>query len=496
MAKAKSTTRKKSAKKLKAKGKNKRKLSKKSQGLSRSEKRGRTGASEKPNPLLAYGRTALKRSAGRVREEFHPDLREPSERAKAYEEMGLNSGLIGGAMMMYQTFTQQSEWNWRMHEAEDDIAKRQAEFFQQAEDEIQTPWSTRLGEFWDAAEKGFSIHEVLFKKRHGPNARDESLRSAYNDGLYGWLDWEARAARSIDRWDFDDRDRAIGFWQHLEWIPYTKTKRDPAPYVPLAKCIHLKLRERNRSPEGISWYRNAYRSYELLTEEEDAEAIGFRRLLAGFPILRMPWQMMVEGAEEQFQAIHDLADTILEGIDTGTLAGVAWPSQKDMEGKDVGFDVDTYPVGSMSSLPTEPAIQRHRSTMLIAFLAETLLLSQGDSPTGSHALASEKTSVIAMVANSVMRRIQLAVHGARDQLARMNGFNMDRLPTWNFSDIESPDLAAWATALSALMTSGGLTADSGIERFLRDTFGLPELAPTTIRRPAPAGGAAGSLPPG
>ena len=104
---------------------------------------------------------------------------------------------------------------------------------------------------------GFSYHEIIYKKRNGPNARrlpfkDPSSATARSDGPN-----LADAPReTLFRWEFDENGNILGFWQlappKFQLLKY---------HASMSKGILFRTTTYKNNPEGRSVFRSAYRSW-------------------------------------------------------------------------------------------------------------------------------------------------------------------------------------------------------------------------------------------
>jgi len=446
--------------------------------------------------LDVLGTTGLRELGGRLQEEFHPDLR--GRRAvRIYREMLTNHPLIGAARWLVEVMARQVDWSMAPAElpegasdADRAEAQRLADWFEGAMRDMEMPWSGFVSEVMGSMPwYGFSYHEVLFKIRTRPCA-DPYLNSRFSDRLWGWRDFAPRSQDSLYRWEIDKATkRLLGMWQQVD--------TDGSSYfVPMAKALLFRVRSVKGSPESDSLLRSVYRPYHLVVNNEEAESIGIYRKLAGYPTIRVPWQTMSAGATQAEQDLFALAKKMVQRMRADTLAGIVWPGSKDKNGQDTGFDVGFLQSDGRSVAEADPVIRRLNSTIMIAFLAQFLLLSQGapNANTGSYSLAENSTDVLAMAIRTLLTVIVEGVSNvAIPQLARLNGFRRDILPKLAFGDIDQQDVTKLITTMAQAVQAGLLVVDDALERWIRDQAGWPAPSVGAPGEAAPRAGPQGLL---
>jgi len=109
----------------------------------------------------------------------------------------------------------------------------------------------------------------------------------------------------------------------------------------------------------------------------------------------------------------------------------------------------------------------------MSVLADFVLL--GHNGVGSYSLADSKTSVFTMAVKSWLDAIVDVVNrDAIPMLWKMNGWEMEGLPTMAYSEIEKVDLTALSQLISTLTAAGmPLFPDDDLENFIRNLAGLP-----------------------
>ena len=145
------------------------------------------------------GSSGLLRSGqrGLVYEEFLPQLRDERAR-KVYREMRDNDPTVGAMLYAIEMLIRQAEW--RMEGEDQDLV----EFVESCLGDMSTSWEDFLAEVLSMLVYGWSWHEVVYKRRLGPDQKDPSKRSQYADGKIGWRKMPIRSQDSLSEWVFDE----------------------------------------------------------------------------------------------------------------------------------------------------------------------------------------------------------------------------------------------------------------------------------------------------
>ena len=128
-------------------------------------------------PLSELGGTGLRNSHGNIDEEVLRDLQWPNC-INVYKQME-SDALISGALYAIKQFIKSAEWKVEEYNGPDKPAdaKEQAEFLRTCLDDMEKSWSDVLEDVLSFLTYGFSVHEIVYKKRLGmqPPGRKLSL---------------------------------------------------------------------------------------------------------------------------------------------------------------------------------------------------------------------------------------------------------------------------------------------------------------------------------
>jgi hypothetical protein len=237
-----------------------------------------------------YGSYGLRQFGGWVREEFLPELTGRNG-ARVYREMLDNSATVGS--MIFAVQQAMRGVRWRVEPANDSPeAEKEAEFVDSLRDDMSHTWDSFITEALSMLGYGYSIHEIVYKRRLGqkPEARsngsaiaDENPSSKFDDGRIGWRRLPIRGQDVVLKWFFDQNGQIRGVTQQ----PWVGTLID----IPIEKMLLFRPLMHKNNPEGRSVLRNAYRPYYFTKRLEEMEAILIERM-SGFPVLYVPTSLL------------------------------------------------------------------------------------------------------------------------------------------------------------------------------------------------------------
>ena len=212
-----------------------------------------------PRPDLdELGTTGLKRTSGFINEEFLARLR-GIQGIKTYREMADNDPVIGAIVYAIEKVITRLEWRvdpYTDNSIDGDIDQADietAEFVESCLNDMSDSWDATLAEILSMIVYGWSYHEIVYKKRVGPDQKDPRKRSKFTDNKIGWRKWAIRGQETLFLWNFDS-DGGIQGMQQVD--PYTGHGRID---IPIQKSLLFRTTSAKNNPEGRSLLRNAYR---------------------------------------------------------------------------------------------------------------------------------------------------------------------------------------------------------------------------------------------
>lgn len=394
--------------------------------------------------LSTVGTTGLKRMGGIIREEYLRELRGPQGQS-IYTEMSTQDAVLGGVLFAIEMLIRGMDWPV-VPASRDPADLESAEFVEGALRDMETPWKDLLSEILTFLVYGWCLLEVLFKLRQGEQD-DPSRRSAFDDGLIGWRDWQIRSQDSLDRWEFDEEGNVTAMVQVAE--PDFRPR-----VIPLDKCLLFRTTTRKGSPEGRSVLRTAYREWYLKRHIETMEAIGAERDLAGLPVMGVPAELLRPDASPEEKALAEQCLRIVTNVRNDEQGGILLPLEYDENGHPL-YELKLLTAGGQRMFDTDRIITRKENRMAASLLADFILL--GQQAVGSFALASEKTRLFSFAIAAWADVICSVVNRrAIPQLLRLNGKEWSAgPPTLQHGDIETVDPKALAEFIAAAASAGG-----------------------------------------
>lgn len=414
-------------------------------------------------PTVEIGASGLQYSAGIVDEEFLAQLKWPKS-IDIYKEMSSNDPVIGAMLFAIEMLIRQVEW--KVEPAEDSEQAREiAQFVESCFHDMEMSWEETISEIITFLHYGFSINEIVYKRRMGPRVTDKRFKSKFNDGRYGWRKLAPRAQDTITEFVFDDKG---GLKEVVQQIPTSfKEVR-----LPRDKFLLFRANSRKDNPTSTSVLRTAYRPWYFKKKIEEFEAIGVERDLAGLPIAKIPAAYMSPYATSEQKAVYETVKKIVTSIRKNEQAGVVWPLEYTEDGKEM-FKIELLSANSPAKLyNTEEIIQRYNANIAQTMLADFILL--GQKSVGSFALSSDKTRMFAVAIGAWLGVIASVFNThAIPQLLEINDIDPALTPKLVHGDIEARNPAEIADYFSKLALGSFINQDTNLENWLRDQVGAP-----------------------
>ena len=413
--------------------------------------------------FMAVGSSGLRQFGGYLDEEPLADLKGTRGTAK-YREMTTDA-IVGAGLLVIKLLIRQSAWSVvPASQRPEDLEA--ADFLRSCRDDMDLTWSQFIDEVLSMLEFGYSIHEKIYKQRNGMNGGAEG-HSRFADGRIGWRTIELRSQDTIEKWEFDKSNRPIAAVQFdqttYRWLT-----------IPLDKCLLFRPHTHKNSPEGRSILRSAYDSWYNKTQIRRFEGIGIERDLAGLPRVRVPGEILADGASAQQKAVLSAYKDMATQIRRNRQAAIVIPSDRDEQGNFL-YDFDLISSGGARQFDTDKTIARYNKEIALSMLADVILV--GHEAAGSYALASSKTNLMSVSLGAYMDAIQDVINRqAVPELFVLNPeFRIDALPTFQHSDVETPNLQELAQWISTLSLSGVDLSDGATQAWLRKVAGMPEV---------------------
>lgn len=425
----------------------------------------------KNTPMSELGGTGLRHSNGYVEDEIVRALQWPNC-IKTYSEME-HDALISGALYAVKQFIKSSDWRVEEYSGPDkpSDAADQAEFLRSCLDDLAKPWSETLDEILSYLTFGFSVHEIVYKRRMGRNQTNKKYKSKYNDGLIGWRKFPIRSQDTITDFKIDAHGelteiRQQDFWNKIDtWIPDDR-------------YLLFRTTSYKDNPRGLSILRSAYRAYYYRKNIEVQEAIGIERDLSGIPILRVPSEILSADATPAQKKLRKQYETMGQMLKRNDQSYMLMPS--DIYGNDdtgTGqfiYNVELLSSSGNSQVDTGPVIERYDRRIMQSMLTDFLLM--GGQSVGSYSLASSKVDAFKTALTSYLDNIAAQMNEkAIPLLFEVNGLDATKTPKLKHTGVDHANLEAIAQLLKHAGEGGFLTPDEEIENEIRTWAGFDKL---------------------
>jgi hypothetical protein len=380
------------------------------------------------------GYTGLSDWGGRITEDFLSEMR-GAEGFKRFNEMRLNSAIIGGMLSAITLSIRGVKWSYTSSLGQDDerltlIADSAAALEHSMNDFI----SEVLSFLW----AGFSLFEVVYQREKG--------------GRLLWKKFAPRGQDTVTRWDMDDAGT-------LKGVSQSAYPRYSTVMIPIEKLLHFRAVVERNNPEGRSILRTAWIPYYFCKNIQQIEAIGIERDLAGLPEIDLPANASTDENDSSSDAYK--AAKMVRNIRNDEQAGIVLPP---------GWAFKLVSTGGSRQFDTDKVITRYESRMLMAALAQFMLLGQQN--VGSLALSRDQTSFFTMSVNAVADIIvETMTQQAVKRLLELNGKDPAGVKM-EHSPAGDTDLTALTDFLSKASPYLTWTADD--ESWLRQVGKLPE----------------------
>lgn len=410
--------------------------------------------------LQETGRTGLQAQGGIVSEEYLTQLRGAPGR-KILQEMAENDPVIGGFLLAFIEVISRMDWHVEDPSDADGEESEAATFIQEALDDMSEDFHTTLGSILSCLTYGWSFHEIVYKRRQGPNDKP-SLNSKFSDGRIGWRKFAPRSQHSLAKWQMDDEGGVQGMHQ---------TTMDGPFYIPIEKALLFRIRPQNNNPEGRPVIRSCYRPWYIKKGIEELEAIGIERDLAGLPVIWMDVSYFYEDASADDKATKRLMEEMVVNIKRNQVEGLVFPVQYDGKGNKM-IDFTLMTTGGTRQHDTDKVITRNDQRIAMAVLADFLLL--GHEQVGSKSLGVSKIELWMMAVESVAKSIASVINThAIPRLLRLNGIDAENPPVLSYGAIDNVDLAVLGQFLKDSVDAGILIPDRAIEDHIRTLADFP-----------------------
>ena len=434
--------------------------------------------------MSEIGYTGLKQIDGVIYEEMRKELRFPHS-IKTFKKMS-HDATISAALKLFEMMISRVKWHVEPPENGTQVDFDRANFISECQHDMEHSWFNFIKEVTSMYTYGFSVHEKVFRRRLFTTG------SRYNDGLWAWRKLPIRSQDTIYRWKFSDDGRdLLAVEQSLHAIQYdTRYKNISSEdlVIPRAKFLLFRTDVKRDNPEGTSPLVGAYLAWKYRTALEEQEAIGVTRDLGGLPVLKIPPRYMSPDASDEEKSIYAYYQKVIRNIQNNEQGGLILPQAFEGESRQPMFEFELMSVRGTKQYDTNAIINRYDNKIMISLFAD--ILKMGTEQVGSYSLASSKTNLMAMAIESRLKEIQDVLnHDLIPQLFKLNGWSTQKLPTFEYSDLEDIDLEEFSKAIQRIAAVGLLERDRPTLNRIRVALGLKpkaDDAPINLEELTPA----------
>ena len=401
--------------------------------MTRTKNKKQDYAAPKTGNFAEIGVTGLSSFSGQIQEDFLRELR-GVEGYKRYNEMRLNSPVIGGMLLAIEQSIRRISWSFASDLGVED---ERLEFLKNSLENMSLSWNDHIIEALTMLPFGFSLFEIVYKRNE--------------NGRIVWRKLAIRGQDTIWQWLLDDAGGLQGVKQQLTTTYEIKE-------IPIEKLLLYRARVERNNPEGRSILRTAWIPYYFAKHIQQIEAIGIERDLAGLPVMTLP-----DGADTSDTTTSDLgiAKKIVRNIRNDEQAGVVKP---------FGWELELLSTGGSRQFDTSEIVKRYESRILMSALAQFLIL--GQDKVGTQALSTDMTDFFTMAVNATADIIsETFTKYAIPRLLALNGYDTKGI-TLEHTPAGDTDTNAVATLFSSV--GAHITLDADDENRLRKLLGLRE----------------------
>jgi hypothetical protein len=421
--------------------------------------------------MLERGSTGLRRAGGFISEEFEKNL-QGLQALHRFREMCDNSPVVGASLFSYDMLLRQVTATIQPADDSDEALRWKEAIESMLFRDTSMPWAMQQSEIRSYLPYGFSLMEIVLKRRLGMNpgvdAQGQPLpTSRFDDGLIGVHKLAPRAQETIFRWEFD----AVGDLRGAHQLDPYGGRGHAMSYLPIEKLLHFRATSFKENPLGRSVLRTAYRPYYLLTHEENTEAIGHERTSSGFPMIGTPPQWWAADATPDQIGQLEYLKRVGRNLRVDEETCFVYPLLFDATGNQLLKLEFAAPSAGRGIADMDKTIQRYELRIMQSMLTDLIWL--GHEQAGSWALHGGKTNILGMALAGFCKAEEDVYNSVLiPLLCDLNAVPEDKRPCLQYGDVESPDLDELGNFILKYAGAGFETAD--LENTIRLLAGWPE----------------------
>jgi hypothetical protein len=423
--------------------------------------------------LAETGFVGLRTTNGSIIEETNRVFRYPAF-LKTVNEMR-NDPTVAAALNVYRMMINRVKWTVEPPLDATPTEKQRAAFVQSCMDDMDNSWPQFISEVTSYLEYGFSVQEKVFRRRLTRNG------SKYNDGFVGLRKIAPRSQETIRRWNFSEDGRELeSVGQSLEFVEHGSRYRnltnskDGLLTIDRSKFMLFSADSVKGNPEGKSILKAVYLPYKQMTLLKDQLLLGIAKDLSAIPIVGLPAAMMDKGADEGSKAAYLAYQQLVNNVAAGQQRGIIMPLAYDDQGNKI-FDFTLLEAKGQSKFDLPTIIKQFQNDILVALSCD--VITMGPDTQGSFSIKDTKTNLLAMAVEHRLSEIRDVLNqDLMAQLYALNGWNKDRMASFEYGDIADVDSEAFSKLIQRVASVGLVEIDRPVLNKIRDVMGVPQLS--------------------
>ena len=242
------------------------------------------------------------------------------------------------------------------------------------------------------------------------------------------------------------------------------------------KVLFFRVEPDSDFPLGKSLLYGAYTAWKSKKILQEYEAIGVAKNLSGVLDIKVPSEYInkyyAEPNSEEAIYVANLL-TQAEMLHAGKGSYILSASDTTANGVRL-FEITTVGGngGNAQNYNVGQAIARYNSEIQLSL--QTMVLSMGTEGGGSFALSDNSTYLMTLFIENIQKVISQEFRKAVKIAFELNGLPVERVPTLEFEPVQPLDWTEFTEGWSRLVTAGAVTADQGLETFLREAGDAPK----------------------
>lgn len=428
---------------------------------------------EKQKPLRPYaverGQVGLRQYNGVILEEADADLR--GANFIRIVELMKKDPVVSAPMSLYRMTLGKPAWKVVAKNKESSYQRDKATKISEMMDDMEHSWFSFIKEVSSMIEYGFSVHEIVLRRRLKRNG------SKYNDGVIGIKKLPIRAQNTvIEGFMYSKDGRELTNVRQRFYGALSSRYGTSYVDIPTSKLLLFSTDTHKENPLGNSPFKACYIPWCYRVDIEEKENIGIGRDLRGIFMAEIPPNLLDPDGTDEEKATGEMFKAIASGIQVDEQAGLVLPKMVDPESKQDMFRYSLLQTTGSRSYNTSEIVARYDKKILTALFAD--ILSLGQNSVGSFSLADAKSSILAMAIEYRLKEIKDVLDTQLIPLLyKINGWDIsDGYPEFEYGDLDERDLETFSKAIQRLAATGMLERDRELMNLIRETVGAKPYA--------------------